>query len=225
MRDENARLTRRLELLELREVATSSVRKGAPTDAASGSLPQLTVIKLKPKVEPAPKLATQVAVVEPAPELVEELATAAADKKASEEDSELDPALGDQIFEAGVAALKIGNVVGGIEKLQLFASENPKHPKADNALYFSGVGLIGLNDFDDAARSFQLLIATYPAGDAVVDAMLKLAECQVRLNQQAAARTLYGQILASYPGTPAASMAQTRLSSLGGPASNSTGSP
>ncbi|HSP78336.1 MAG TPA: tetratricopeptide repeat protein, partial [Myxococcaceae bacterium] len=117
-------------------------------------------------------------------------------------------------FEQAVAALRTGNVEGGVARLLRFAEENPRHSRADNALYFGGLGLIGLKDYASAARTFETLISSYPAGDAVLDGMLRLAECRLRLNQKDDARALYTRILTQFPGTAAASQAEQRLASL-----------
>ena len=224
MRDESNRLARRLDRLELMD-QVASAQKHSPSPAArvsAAEVPALTVVKLKPRVEPAPRVDTKVDVVEPAREVVDELAASAPGKTDRDAD-EVDPGVGDQIFDAGLEALKTGNVAGGVEKLQRFAAENPKHPKADNALYFAGLGLMGLNDYEDASRSFQQLIDSYPAGDAVLEAMLKLAECRMRLNQPKDARVIYQKVVSSFPGTSAASLAESKLGVLAQNAA--TGSP
>ena len=105
---------------------------------------------------------------------------------------------------------------GGIARLERFAQENPKNPRADNALYFSALGYMGLGRYEAAADRLEKLRARYPAGDAVPEALLKLAECRLRLKQAANARSLYSKVIASYPGTVAASTAQDRLASLEG---------
>ena len=48
------------------------------------------------------------------------------------------------------------------DRLRAFALENPKHPKADNALYFAGVGRMGLQDWAGAAKTLEQLLAHQP---------------------------------------------------------------
>jgi tol-pal system protein YbgF len=110
--------------------------------------------------------------------------------------------------------MKTGNVSGGIARLQKFAAENPRHPKADNALYYSGVGLMAESDFDGAANAFEKVLSAYPAGDAVMGSTLRLAECRARLKNTRAARALYTQVVNKYPGSAAASEATQRLALL-----------
>ncbi|MFZ5471295.1 MAG: tetratricopeptide repeat protein [Myxococcota bacterium] len=214
IREENARLERRLERVEVGSSVTGRV-SGTPTAAkgASHTLPPLTVVKLKPKVEPAPKLETGTAVVEPGPEQIEALASPPATEPS--EEIELDPAVGEAMFENGLSALKTGNVAGGVDSLLRFVEQFPKHAKADNALYFSGVGLMSLEALEDAATTFGRVLSAYPASDAVVDAMLKLAECNVKLNRPAEARAVYEKIVSTFPGSAAATQASARLASIG----------
>ena len=217
LRADNARLTARLDRLE------SGAPLGAPSpkhrsepvsssntpSASSAAIPQLTVVKLKPKHEPAPKLSTQVAIVEPSPDTVAALKSAPVAPLDGPE-----PQDGETLFDEGVSALKTGNVEGGVEQLQRFAADQPKHPKADNALYWAGLGLMGLNDLEGASKAFESVLAKYPAGDAVQDSMLKLAECRSRLKHPSEAKAMYQKIVSDYPGSPAASAAQTELSAL-----------
>jgi len=231
LREDNARLEAKLSRLEQQTViaAAAPVAKAqAPAQAAAPltsagsstgerevSVPSLTVVKLKPKKEAAPKLRTDVDVLEPSPEVLAAMKKIEAEQRGEpSEPEEIDAAQGDEIFQKGLDALKTGNVSGAIVELQKFASAAPRHAKADNALYFSGVGMMGLNDFEDAARTFEEVASRYPAGDAVQDSMLKLAECRLKLNSPKEARAVYEKIVSRFPGTMAATQAQGRLTQL-----------
>lgn len=235
LREENARLEAKLQKNEQQRVMaavgacvaspapTPVVTPAAPEPKASTEIPTLTVVKLKPKKEAAPKLRTDVEVrepsssevLEPSPEVLAAMKKIAAEQRGEpSEPEEIDPATGDQLFEKGLDALKTGNVSGGVEQLQKFAGAAPQHAKADNALYFSGVGLMGLNSYEDAARTFEEVVTRYPAGDAVQDSLLKLAECRIKLNKPEQARAVYQKIVSRFPGTAAATQAQGRLTQL-----------
>ncbi|WP_257456688.1 tetratricopeptide repeat protein [Archangium lipolyticum] len=229
MRETQARLEKRLERMELhtsvtqaRATAPSKGTSSAPAAAEpekSFTTPELAVVKLKPRNEPAPPLPTRVPVVEPAPEDMEMFISSAPEGDSgpgasAEPKEQLDATILDAEFEQAVAALRTGNVEGGVARLSRFAEDNPRHPRADNALYFSGLGQIGLKDHEAAAKTFERLISSYPAGDAVLDGMLRLAECRLRLNQKDDARALYTRILTQFPGTAAATQAEQRLASL-----------
>lgn len=231
MRETQARLEKRLERMELHASVTQArasstaapARDASATPAAAPepafTTPELTVVKLKPRNEPAPSLPTRVAVVEPSSDDMEMFISPAAESDSAPADADepkeqVDSTVLDALFEQAVAALRTGNVEGGVERLLSFAQENPRHPRADNALYFGGLGQMGLKDYATAAKSFERLIESYPAGDAVLDGMLRLAECRLKLDQKADARALYTRILTQFPGTAAANQAEQRLASL-----------
>lgn len=230
MRDTQARLEKRLERLELHASVAQARASAAPAREASATsapaapartftTPDLTVVKLKPRNDPAPALPTRVAVVEPSSDDMEMfISPAAEDDSSSAADPEpreqLDSAVLDAQFEQAVAALRTGNVEGGVSRLLAFAQDNPRHSRADNALYFAGLGQMGLKDHALAAKTFQRLIDNYPAGDAVLDGMLRLAECRLKLDQKEDARALYTRVITQFPGTAAATQAEQRLASL-----------
>ncbi|GMT95956.1 hypothetical protein KH5H1_00750 [Corallococcus caeni] len=250
LRAAQASLVERLERLENRD-AVSRARSVSPAPTASpataasakpeaassqggealGMAPsELTVVRLKPKKEPAPRINTAVAVTEPDPDQMEmfispvegssgtgssgSVVSTGSLAPSRMEVPEKDPDILDAEYERAVAMLRTGNVEGGVETLTRFAAENPRHPRADNALYFSGLGQMGLKDAAGAAKTFERLIKNYPAGDAVQDGMLRLAECRVRLNQAVDARALYTRVVTQFPGTAAATQAEQRLAAL-----------
>lgn len=208
------RIERSASVLSARPTSTKAPAEPAPVPPPSRAheVPSLTVVKLKPKNEPAPSLPVQVDVVEPDSGQMEMFVSSSpGDTEAAEP---ANTALLDAEFEQAVAALRTGNVEGGAARLQAFADQNPRHPHADNALYFGGLGLMGLKDLDGASRLFERLINTYPAGDAVLDGMLRLAECRLKLKQPEDARALYTRVITQFPGTAAATQAEQRLASL-----------
>ncbi|MBJ6764283.1 tetratricopeptide repeat protein [Myxococcaceae bacterium JPH2] len=233
LRDTQSRLQERLQRLEDRDAVSRAPRAAAapapvsstPAAAEGSSLnlppSELAVVRLKPRNDPAPRIPTAVAVVEPDSDQMEMFISPVEESSAASVTPvhesglpERDPAVLDAEYEHSVSLLRTGNVEGGVERLARFAAENPRHPRADNALYFSGLGQVGLKDYAAAAKTFERLIETYPAGDAMLDGMLRLAECRVRLNQAAQARALYTRVVTQFPGTAAATQAEQRLAAL-----------
>jgi tol-pal system protein YbgF len=218
LRAENAKLEQRLASLHQQGIpsgptAITSKTPPAPVNADVGDIsavPSLTVVRMKPKREMAPKLSTSVAVVEPSVDVLAQLPLAPTEKA----DEALEAELAEAQFDEGLQALKTGNAEGGIAKLQTFSKRFPLHAKADNALYFVGVGYMAQKEFLPAAKAFGEAVERYPAGDVVLDSKLRLAECHVKLNQSAEARLTYQQIVDGFPGTTAAKEASVRLVAL-----------
>ncbi len=251
VRAENARMQVRLEQLEQQLAVSASRSTGAGAVVKPGAsqvktaaalveqndLPSLTVVKLKPKKETPPKINTRVEVVEPSEAYVADFKEAPlfTDKDVARLSSpgstspgpsgapadEMQEQVADEQYDQGVAALKTGNIEGAIKTLTSFSHEWPKHPRADNALYFAGVGQMALKEFENAEKTFHDALTKYPAGDTVLDSMLKLAECRYKLKRPNDARATWEKIVTTFPGTAAATAAQQRLASLsaGKPAS------
>ena len=217
LRAENSRLEARLARLEAEKPrgpvaarAPAIAPQASPTRpaAALDALPPLTVVKLKPRKEAAPKLDTGVEISEP-PEAL----TQAFKNEAAASPDEADVAMADGQFERGLGMMKTGNSEAGIAQMQQFVTDWPRHPKADNALYLAGMAFLAIKDFEHATEQFERVISQYPAGDAVLDSMLKLADCRLKLRGPREARATWEKIVTGYPGTAAASQAQARLSS------------
>jgi tol-pal system protein YbgF len=215
LRSENARLESRLSRLEQERVLALASRPGVPApvpaprpqQSSTDALPPLTVVKLKPRKEAAPKIETAIEVSEPP----ETIAEALQPVQAPAPPDEADLAMADAQFERGLGMMKTGNPEAGIAQMQQFVTDWPRHPKADNALYLSGMAFLADKDFEQAHGQFERVIAQYPAGDAVLDSMLKLAECRLKLNRPREARATWEKIVSGFPGTAAATQAQARL--------------
>lgn len=221
VRAEQERLERRLERAETRAVVAQAKPALAPSNpsARGGPVPpELAVIKLKPKKDPAPRIDTSREVVEPPADVIEELASRPEPEDPPEPTPEAPSAvtqeLAERHFEEAMEALRTGNLSGAAVSLERFAADHPRHPKADNALYFGSLGYIGLEQHGRAAELLERLVQIYPAGDAVLDALLKLAECRTALRQTREAKALYHQVISTYPGTVAADKAQAKLAYL-----------
>jgi tol-pal system protein YbgF len=220
MRVRTDALENRLEQIENREAlrtagdATRSRSASAEADPTPlAELPSLTVVKLKPSTRPAPPLDTSTPVMEPDPEVLDALDAPDAPREDTGPSSGL-AQLAQSQYDAGLESLRTGNLEGGVKQLSEFALNHPEHTLADNALYFAGIGEIGLEEYEQAADHFASVIARYPAGDSVAEAMLKLADCRVHLHQRDDARSLFARVASTYPGTAAATQAQQRLASL-----------
>ena len=217
LQDENLKLLERVQALETdRAVARAGQQPlgpllaAAPSPTPTGSeIPSLAVVKLKPRVDRAPPIDVRTTVQEPDAELVAALGRSSAPAADAPDATQLDGE-----FAQAQEALRTGNLSGGVERMQRFADAHPKDPRADDALYLAALGELGQDEPARAAKLLESVLQRYPAGDVVQQAMLKLAECRMRLKQPAEARALLTRLVTSFPGTPAASEAEARLARL-----------
>jgi TolA-binding protein len=212
LQDENLQLTARVQALETeRAVARAAPVHPATPPAPAQEIPTLAVVKLKPRADKAPSLDVRTPVHEPDPELLAAL-NRTAEPTAS--DAAPDIIQLDGEFQQASEALRTGNLAGGVERMRRFADAHPRDPRADDALYLAALGELGQDEPGKAAKLLERVLQRYPAGDVVQQAMLKLAECRMRLKQTTEARALLAQVVTSFPGTPAATEAEARLSRI-----------
>jgi TolA-binding protein len=215
LQDENLRLRERVQALETERAVARAQQQplgpllaAAPTPTGS-EVPSLAVVKLKPRVDRAPPLDVRTPVQEPDAELI-----AAVGRSVPAGNDAPDATQLDGEFAQAQEALRTGNLDGGVERMTRFADAHPKDPRADDALYLAALGELGQDEPARAAKLLETVLQRYPAGDVVQQAMLKLADCRMRLKQPAEARALLARLMNSFPGTPAATEAQARLSRL-----------
>ena len=214
LQDENLRLLERVQALETERAVVRAGQQPlgpllamAPSSTPTGAeVPSLAVVKLKPRVDRAPPLDVRTQVQEPDSELVSALARPVTPVSDAPDATQLDGE-----FAQAQEALRTGNLGGGVERMTRFAEAHPKDPRADDALYLAALGELGQDEPGRAAKLLETVLQRYPAGDVVQQALLKLAECRMRLKQPAEARALLARLVTSFPGTPAATEAQARL--------------
>ncbi|MFO0584497.1 MAG: hypothetical protein U0229_19685 [Anaeromyxobacter sp.] len=120
---------------------------------------------------------------------------------------------------AADAELRAARAQRGLDRahaLEDFAGRYPRHPSADNALA-EAAAAYAAGGSDDAACGLARKIADgYPAGDAMPDALERLAWCEQRRGATDLERQLLTRLVAEHPRTPAAQRAGARLSALSG---------
>jgi len=216
LQDENLKLLERVQVLEADRATSRAGQQplgpllaAAPSSATGTEVPSLAVVKLKPRTDRAPPIDVRTPVHEPDAELVAALARSAPPANDAPDATQVDGE-----FAQAQEALRTGNLSGGVERMKLFADAHPKDPRADDALYLAALGELGQDEPARAAKLLETVLQRYPAGDVVQQAMLKLAECRMRLKQPAEARALLARVVTSFPGTPAATEAEGRLARL-----------
>ncbi len=96
------------------------------------------------------------------------------------------------------------------EYLRLF----PETDLADNAQYWIGECYYAEGKYDEASRSFKLVITRYPTGNKVPRAMLKAGHALLQMGNKDGARSMFQQVIDSYPLSSEADQAKSRLKKL-----------
>jgi len=220
LQDENLKLAARVESLEteravLRAAASPptapAAATAAPATPVGSEIPTLAVVKLKPRADRAPPLDLRTPVTEPDEELITALSRSSSSAAV---DAPADAIQLDAEFSQASEALRTGNLSGGVEKMKRFAEAHPRDARADDALYLAALGELGQDEPARAAKLLETILQRYPAGDVVQQAMLKLADCRLRMKQAPEARALLARVVTSFPGTPAATEAEARLARI-----------
>lgn len=114
-------------------------------------------------------------------------------------------------YRAAVELVKAGNQTEAIAALRAFLKNYPRHEYADNAQYWLGEAFYAGKDYQHALVEFRATIETYPRGNKVPDALLKVGFCYQALGQADKARAVLEQVVNLYPKTEPAALAGKRL--------------
>lgn len=117
-------------------------------------------------------------------------------------------------YRAAVELVKAGQHAEGAAALRAFLARSPRHDFADNAQYWLGEAHYAQRDYPTALVEFRAVIETYPRGNKVPDALLKVGYCYLALGQPDRSRAVLEQVVTLYPKTEPALMAAKRLEAL-----------
>lgn len=117
-------------------------------------------------------------------------------------------------YRAAVELVKAGRHAEGAAALRAFLGKHPRHDFADNAQYWLGEAYYAQKDYANALAEFRGVVETYPRGNKVPDALLKVGYCYLALGQPEKSRAVLEQVVTLYPKTEPAATAAKRLESL-----------
>lgn len=117
-------------------------------------------------------------------------------------------------YEAALALFRTANYPDAITRFREFVRQWPDSQLASNAQYWIGHAFYALKDYKTALAQHQKLLITYPLSAKVPDALLNMATNQLQLNDTAGAKRTLDKLVADYPGSNAAALAQKRLATL-----------
>lgn len=95
-----------------------------------------------------------------------------------------------------------------------FIQKYPKHQHTDNAHFWIGETYYVARDYQTANVYFKNVIRDFPNGNKVPDAMLRSANCAIRMSQPSIARQSLQILIQRYPKTVAATKAKETLQTI-----------
>ena len=116
-------------------------------------------------------------------------------------------------YRSAVELVKSGKTLEAVAALRAFLKSYPRHEYADNAQYWLGEAFYAAKDYQHALVEFRATIETYPRGNKVPDALLKVGYCYSALGQADKSRAVLEQVVNLYPKTEPAALAAKRLES------------
>lgn len=117
-------------------------------------------------------------------------------------------------YETALNLVKAEDYKGAVPVLNGFLKQFPTGNLAGNAAYWLGFSYYALGDYKNAQTAHQRLLKDFPQHAKAPDAMIGLARADRELGEVDKANHLLEQVVAKYPGTKSADMAQKMQSLL-----------
>ena len=137
---------------------------------------------------------------------------AARERSVTEKKSDDIRALG--LYKKGMALLNQKRHGDAVAMFEDFLSQFPQHGYADNCTYWIGEAYYDRQMYHKALAHFEQVVVQYPRGNKVPDAMLKAAFCYSSLGLRDRCAELFEKLIRTFPGTPAARLAEKRRAEL-----------
>lgn len=125
-----------------------------------------------------------------------------------------DPAKEKLYYDAAFDLIKAKDFAKASQAFEGFLRKFPQSQYAGNAQYWLGEVNLAQGDLQAAGKAFAQVSATYPTHAKVPDSLFKLADVEQRLGNTDRAKGILQQLIAQYPGSSAAQLAQRDLQRL-----------
>jgi len=122
--------------------------------------------------------------------------------------------LADQHYSEGLIALRGFRWATAIDEFTTVIKHYPRSPYIERARYFTGIAYYQDGRYDTSIGQFRDFVNRYPRGKYTSSAMLSLALAYAQVKDQANARATLKRVIANYPGTSEAGIAQATIKSL-----------
>lgn len=120
----------------------------------------------------------------------------------------------EQEYKTAYALFQAGKFGQSRQVFLRFAATYPDHDLTDNSLYWLAEISYKLHRYEEALQMFGKVIETYPTGNKIPDAFLKVGLCYLNLGKGDAARKILQQVRTIFPESPAAQIASSHLKLL-----------
>ncbi len=125
-----------------------------------------------------------------------------------------DPAGERPMYDSAFQALRDGEYAEASRRFQAYLEVYPAGTLAPNAWYWLGESYYVTQNYDVALTAFESLLQAFPDSAKAPDALLKLGYCQFELGRAPQGEATLRDVIARFPGSDAARLAQSRLRSL-----------
>lgn len=125
-----------------------------------------------------------------------------------------DPAKEKLFYDAAFDQIKAKDFDKASQAFAAFLRRYPNSQYAGNAQYWLGEVNLAKGDLQAAGEAFAKVSQVYPQHAKVADSLFKLGDVELRLGHNAKAKGILQQVVAQYPGTSAAQLAQRNLQRL-----------
>ena len=142
-------------------------------------------------------------------------AASQAERSASQgSDEPADPEKEKLYYDASFDLIKERDFDKAQQAFTAFLRKYPNSQYAGNAQYWLGEVSLVQGDLQAAGKAFALVADNYPEHNKVPDSLYKLADVERRLGRADRARGILQQVVAQYPSSSAAQLAQKDLGKL-----------
>lgn len=114
-------------------------------------------------------------------------------------------------YDAAFDLIKAKDFDKASQAFSAFLRKYPNSPYAGNAQYWLGEVNLAKGDLQGAGQAFAKVSQAYPQHNKVPDSLYKLADVEVRLGNRDKADGILRQVIADYPNSSAAQLAQRQL--------------
>ena len=104
-----------------------------------------------------------------------------------------------RLYDEAIGTFRSGQFPEAAGQLAAFQKRYPASGYNESVLFWLGNAYYGKRDYKNAIVSFRSLAASYPDGARAPEALLSIANCQVELKDNAAARKTIGELVKAYP--------------------------